>query len=54
MLVGLVDDPEVDGQAVKALGRLKAPAGRAALERKRDDKRAWVRREARRALERLR
>lgn len=53
VLVGLVDDPEVDGQAVKALGRLKAPAGRAALEGKRDDKRAWVRREARRALERL-
>ncbi len=53
VLVDLVDDPEVDGQAVKALGRLRAPAARAALESKRDDKRAWVRREARRALERL-
>jgi HEAT repeat protein len=53
VLVGLVDDPEVDGQAVKALGRLRAPAARAALESKRDDKRAWVRREARKALERL-
>jgi len=53
VLVGLMDDPEVDGQAVMALGKLRTPLARAALESKRDDKRAWVRREARKALGRL-
>jgi hypothetical protein len=53
VLLGLVDDPDVDGHAVKALGRLKAPAARAALERKLDDSRAWVRGEARKALAKL-
>jgi hypothetical protein len=53
VLVGLVDDPDVDGHAVKALGKLKAPAARAVLERKLNDQRAWVRGEARRALAKL-
>lgn len=53
VLLGLVDDPDVDGHAVKALGRLKARDARAALERKLDDERAWVRGEARKALARL-
>ncbi|SDI90748.1 HEAT repeat-containing protein [Frankineae bacterium MT45] len=53
LLLGLVDDPDVDGHAVKALGKLKAPSARAALEAKLDDKRAWVRSEARKALARL-
>lgn len=53
VLLGLVDDPDVDGHAVKALGKLKAPAARAALEAKLDDKRAWVRGEARKALAKL-
>jgi HEAT repeat protein len=53
VLLGLVDDPDVDGHAVKALGRLKAPVARAVLERKLDDNRAWVRGEARRALAKL-
>jgi HEAT repeat protein len=44
LLVGLVDDPDVDGHAVKALGRLRAAAAREVLESKCDDKRAWVRR----------
>jgi HEAT repeat protein len=53
VLLSLVDDPDVDGHAVKALGKLKAPAARAVLERKLDDDRAWVRGEARKALAKL-
>lgn len=53
VLIGLIEDPEVDGHAVKALGKLRAPAARVALESKCDDKRAWVRREAKKALARL-
>lgn len=53
VLLGLVDDPDVDGHAVKALGKLKAPAARTALETKLGDKRAWVRGEARKALAKL-
>jgi HEAT repeats len=53
VLLGLVDDPDVDGHAVKALGRLKSPTAREALERKLDDSRAWVRGEARKALAKL-
>lgn len=53
VLLGLVEDPDVDGHAVSALGKLKAPAARTALERKLDDPRAWVRGEARRALAKL-
>jgi HEAT repeat protein len=53
VLLGLVGDPDVDGHAVKALGKLKAPAARAALEAKLDDSRAWVRGEARKALAKL-
>jgi HEAT repeat protein len=50
VLLGLVNDPDVDGHAVKVLGKLKAPAARAALEGKLGDGRAWVRSEARKAL----
>jgi HEAT repeat protein len=53
VLLGLVDDPDVDGHAVKALGKLKAPSARTALQAKLDDKRAWVRAEARKALAKL-
>jgi len=53
VLLGLVDDPDVDGHVVKALGKLKAPAARPALARKLGDQRAWVRGEARKALARL-
>jgi HEAT repeat protein len=53
VLLGLVDDSDVDGHAIKALGKLKPPAARAALEAKLDDKRAWVRGEARKALAKL-
>ena len=53
VLLGLVEDPEVDGHVVKALGKLKAPAARAAFESKLRDSRAWVRSEARKGLKRL-
>jgi len=53
VLLGLVDDPDVDGHAIKALGKLKSPAARAALEAKLTDSRAWVRGEARKALAKL-
>lgn len=50
VLVELLDDPVVSGHAVKALRTVKVPAARAALERMRGDQRAWVRKEAQRAL----
>lgn len=53
VLLGLLDDPDVDGHAVKALGKLRSPAAREALEIKLDDRRAWVRDEARKALAKL-
>jgi len=53
VLLGLVGDPDVDGHAVKALGKLKAPESRPALESKLADSRAWVRSEARKALAKL-
>ncbi len=53
VLLGLVDDPEVDGHAIMALGKLRAKVARASLERKLDDDRAWVRAEARKALAKL-
>lgn len=47
--MGLIP-PDLDGHAVKALGRLRASASRSALESRIDDKRAWVGKEARRSL----
>jgi hypothetical protein len=53
VLVELLDDEDVNGQAVKALGKLKAPETRPALEPMLSDPRAWVRREAKKALAKL-
>lgn len=50
VLVELLDDPVVCGHAVKALRKLKVPEARPGLERMLEDDRAWVRREAQRAL----
>jgi hypothetical protein len=50
ILIGLLDDPDVNGHAVKALAKLKVPRARPGLERMLDDERAWVRKEAQRAL----
>lgn len=48
--IELLDDPVVSGHAVKALRKLKDPRARVGLERMLDDDRAWVRKEAQRAL----
>lgn len=48
--IELLEDPVVSGHAVKALRKLKDPRARVGLERMLDDERAWVRKEAQRAL----
>lgn len=50
VLIELLEDPVVNGHAVKALRKLKVPAARPGLERMLGDERAWVRKEAQRAL----
>ena len=50
VLIELLDDPIVSGHAIKALRKLKVPEARPGLERMLDDDRAWVRKEAQRAL----
>lgn len=50
VLIELLKDPDVSGHAVKALRKLHVPSARGGLERMLDDDRAWVRKEARRAL----
>jgi HEAT repeats len=53
VLIELLEDPVVNGHAVKALGKLGDPQARAGLERMTGDSRAWIRKEAKRALSRL-
>jgi HEAT repeat protein len=53
VLLALVDDSGVDGHAIQALAKLRAAAARPAFEAKLDDTRAWVRKTARKALEKL-
>ena len=53
VLVGLLGDPAVNGHAVKALRKLKVPEARSALQHMLGDERAWVRVEAKRALDAL-
>lgn len=50
VLIGLLGDPVVSGHAVKALRKLRIPEARPGLERMLGDDRAWVRKEAKRAL----
>ena len=50
VLIDLLDDPDVNGHAVKALRKLKDPRAREGLERMLDDDRSWVRKEAQRTL----
>ncbi len=54
VLIELLDDVDVAGHAVMALGRLRAPQARPALEPFLDHPRPWVRKEAKKALARLR
>jgi len=53
ILIGLLDDPDVNGHAVAALGKLRARAARAGLQGMLGDDRAWVRNAAKKALSRL-
>ena len=53
VLLGLVEDADVDGHAVKALAKLGAAAARPVFESRLADSRAWVRSEARKGLKRL-
>ncbi len=53
VLLELLDDPDVNGHAVKALAKLRIPHARAGLERMAGDSRAWVRRAAESALSNL-
>lgn len=53
VLIELLDDPEVNGHAVKALAKLKLPRAKPGLERMTTDSRPWVRKAAEGALRKL-
>ncbi|PZR52670.1 hypothetical protein DNL40_11225 [Xylanimonas oleitrophica] len=53
VLIELLDDPEVNGHAVKALAKLKLPRSKPGLQRMTTDSRAWVRKAAEGALKKL-
>ncbi len=53
VLQEMLEDEQVAGHAIMALGRLGAREARAQIEKFLDDKRSWVRREAKKALERI-
>lgn len=52
-LVGLLDDEDVQGHAIMALGKLRAVRAKPRIEPFLNSPRAWVRREAKKALERI-
>ncbi|MBO0846257.1 MAG: HEAT repeat domain-containing protein [Nocardioides sp.] len=53
VLLGLLDQHDVSGHAVKALAKLKDPRSLDGLRRMTDDSRAWVRNSAKRTIQRL-
>jgi len=53
VLLELLNDPEVTGHAVMALGRLRSRAAREPIERLLVHPKTWVRTEARKALARI-
>lgn len=53
VLIQLLDDQQVAGHAIIALGRLRAQKARALIEARLDDPTPWIRREARKSLKRL-
>lgn len=53
ILVGLLEDPDVQGHAVTGLGFLGDERSRLVLEQFRGHEKAWIRNEAKRALSRL-
>lgn len=52
-LIKLLDDEELAGYAIMALGKLKCKEARPAIERFRTHPKSWVRREAKKALARI-
>ena len=53
VLVGLLADDEVVGHAVMALGKLRARSARSYLQPLLDHPRAWIRKEVKKAIERI-
>jgi HEAT repeat protein len=53
VLVRLLDDDQVAGHAIMALGKLRARGVRSKIEPFLDHPKTWVRREARKALKRM-
>ena len=53
VLIACLEDPDVAGHAVAALGKLKAKKAEQQLQRFLTHPKAWIRQEARKALERL-
>ena len=53
LLMQLLDDDELAGHAIIALGRLKAKRARPRIEQYLQHTKPWIRREARKALERI-
>lgn len=53
VLLRIIDDPDVEGHVVSALGKLKAPTAKSALESKLDHPMTWIRKAAQRGLARL-
>jgi PBS lyase HEAT-like repeat-containing protein len=53
VLVELLDDDQIAGHAIVALGKLKARAAEPAIERFLDHPKAWIRKEAKRALAKI-
>ena len=53
VLIGLLDDDDVVGHAVMALGRLKAKTARSPIESLLRHPNTWIRKEAKRALARI-
>jgi HEAT repeat protein len=53
VLIGLLEDEEIAGHAIMGLGKLKARAARAAIERFLDHPKSWVRQEAKKAIAKI-
>jgi HEAT repeat protein len=53
ILIELLDDEDLAGYAIMALGKLKCKEARSAIERFQTHPKSWVRREAKKALARI-
>ena len=53
VLIQLLADEDVEGHAIDALGQLRATAARSAIEARLAHPKAWIRKQAKRALRRM-